>query len=32
MKKLGLSYEDLKADNPQLIWATISGFGQLDGY
>ena len=32
MKKLGLSYEDLKADNPRLIWATISGFGQLDGY
>ena len=32
MKKLGLSYEDLKADNQKLIWATISGFGQLEGY
>tara|TARA_A100001011_G_scaffold140605_1_gene148594 strand:+ start:5219 stop:6457 length:1239 start_codon:yes stop_codon:yes gene_type:complete len=32
MKKIGLSYEDLKEENPKLIWALISGFGQLKGF
>jgi crotonobetainyl-CoA:carnitine CoA-transferase CaiB-like acyl-CoA transferase len=32
MKKVGLSYEQLKETNPKLIWALISGFGQLEGY
>jgi CoA:oxalate CoA-transferase len=32
MKKIGLSYDHLKEANPKLIWALISGFGQLEGY
>jgi CoA:oxalate CoA-transferase len=32
MKKIGLSYDQLKETNPKLIWALISGFGQLEGY
>ena len=32
MSKIGLSYELLKEKNPQLIWALISGFGQLENY
>jgi crotonobetainyl-CoA:carnitine CoA-transferase CaiB-like acyl-CoA transferase len=28
MKRLGLGYEDLLADNPKLIYCAISGFGQ----
>ena len=32
MKKIGLSYDQLKESNPKLIWALISGFGQLEGY
>ncbi len=32
MNKIGLSFEQLKEKNPQLIWALISGFGQLKGY
>jgi crotonobetainyl-CoA:carnitine CoA-transferase CaiB-like acyl-CoA transferase len=28
MEKLGLAYEQLKPDNPRLIYASISGFGQ----
>ncbi len=30
--KLGLDYERLKSINPRLIYAVISGFGQLPGY
>jgi formyl-CoA transferase len=32
MNKIGLSYDLLKEKNPQLIWALISGFGQLENY
>ena len=32
MAKIGLSYEMLKVKNPRLIWALISGFGQLERY
>jgi CoA:oxalate CoA-transferase len=32
MEKLGLGYEQLKAVNPRLIYAAISGFGRLEGY
>lgn len=28
LKKLGMGYEDLKAVNPEIIYASISGFGQ----
>jgi len=28
MKKLGLDYESLKAENPTLIYCTITGYGQ----
>ena len=28
MEKLGLAYEDLKKINPEIIYASISGFGQ----
>ena len=30
--KIGLGYEQLKAINPQLVYAAISGFGRLEGY
>jgi len=30
--KMGLGYEQLKAINPRLIYAAISGFGRLEGY
>ncbi len=30
MKKLGLDYDTLKAINPKLIYATISGFGRME--
>ncbi|RME49795.1 MAG: CoA transferase [Caldilineae bacterium] len=32
MDKLGLGYDALKALNPRLVYATISGFGRLPGY
>ena len=32
MKKIGLDYDSLSADHEKLIWAQISGFGQLEGY
>ena len=28
IKKMGISYEDLRAINPRIILASISGFGQ----
>ena len=32
MKKYGLSYDDLKDDNPGLIYCSITGFGQTGPY
>jgi crotonobetainyl-CoA:carnitine CoA-transferase CaiB-like acyl-CoA transferase len=32
MEKLGLGYEDLRYDNPGLIYAAISGFGRSGPY
>ena len=32
MTKLGLGHREMRRMNPQLVWAIISGFGQLDGY
>jgi crotonobetainyl-CoA:carnitine CoA-transferase CaiB-like acyl-CoA transferase len=32
MAKMGLDYDSLKAFNPGLIYAVISGFGRLPGY
>ncbi len=32
MKKLGISYDELKILNPMLVYASISGFGQYGRY
>ncbi|WP_460451245.1 CaiB/BaiF CoA transferase family protein [Alsobacter sp. SYSU BS001988] len=32
MGRLGLAYEDLKADNPGLIYCSLSGFGRTGPY
>jgi CoA:oxalate CoA-transferase len=32
MSKMGLGQADMRALHPRLIWATISGFGRMDGY
>jgi len=32
MAKQGLGFEDMRQRNEGLIWAVISGFGQLEGY
>lgn len=32
LAKLGFDYDNLKAVNPRLIYAVISGFGRLPGY
>jgi len=32
MERLGLGYEELKRINPRLIYAAISGFGQMGPY
>jgi formyl-CoA transferase len=32
LTRMGLGYEDLKAINPRLIYAVISGFGRMRGY
>ncbi len=32
LEKLGLGYDTVKADNPRLVWALISGFGRLEGH
>ena len=32
MQKFGLSYDDLKQENPKIIYCSISGFGQTGPY
>ncbi len=32
MTKLGLGHREMRQMKPELVWAIISGFGQLDGY
>ena len=32
MDKIGLGQADMRRSNPRLVWATISGFGRLDGF
>ena len=32
MSKMGLGQSQMRALNPRLVWAIISGFGQMEGY
>ncbi len=32
MERQGLGYNDLSADNRRLVYSSISGFGQMEGY
>ncbi len=32
MTKLGLGHREMRQMKPELVWAIISGFGQMDGY
>ena len=32
MTKMGLGQQPMRAANPRLVWAIISGFGQMEGY
>ncbi len=32
MSKIGLGHADMRALNPRLVWAIISGFGRMPGY
>jgi crotonobetainyl-CoA:carnitine CoA-transferase CaiB-like acyl-CoA transferase len=32
LKEMGLGYDDLSRDNPGLVYASITGFGSMEGY